>query len=358
MAKFTGKLNGNEIFASIYNMIISQEVMADNIKGVFGKLVSEGRVDGSLYGDKKIYYATDILATNAWGNDAEATNLLQINRPEDPECQEIVLDVFRQIPVTIDNYLSKRAWSTEGAFTTFNSVNLGWLRETKRVYDATLYNSYIGTAKGASNINTINVKDDGQAYPTLGQGIGEVVADLMIELSKPCRDYNDYKFMRSYDESDIKIVWNSKYVNKVKKIDLPALFHKEGLIEKFEEDVLPPSFFGTLNTVAAKKLTADANTRFAAETKIDTKDYFPGEKVPVGTTIATETEIKIPTYQEDSNIIAKVMHRRSVPFMSAFEVGTSFFNARSLTENHYLTWGHNTLEYLMDKPMLVIQRVD
>lgn len=358
MAKFTGKLNANEIFASIYNMIISQEVMADNIKGVFGKLVSEGRVDGSLYGDKKLYYATDILATKAWGNDAEATNLLEINRPKDPECQEIVLDVFRQIPITIDNYLSKRAWGTEGAFAAFNSVTLGWLRETKRVYDATLYNSYIGTAKGASKINTIDVKDDGQAYPTLGQGIGEVVADLMIDLSQPTRKYNDYNFMRSYDEADIKIVWNSKYVNKVKKIDLPALFHKEGLIEKFEEDVLPPSFFGTLNTVAAKKLTADANTRFAVETEISGQDYFPGEEVPVGTVIATESEIVIPTYQEDSNIIAKVMHRRSVPFMSAFEVGTSFFNARSLTENHYLTWGHNKLEYLMDKPMLVIQRVD
>lgn len=356
MAKFTGKLNSNEIFASIYNMIISQEVMADNIKGVFGKLVSEGRVDGSLYGDKKLYYATDILATKKWGNDAEATNLLEVNRPKDPECQEIVLDIFRQIPITIDDYLSKRAWSTEGAFTSFNSVTLGWLRETKRVYDATYYNSYIGTAVGQSTIHTIEVKDDGQTYPTLGQGIGEVVADLMIELSKPCRKYNDYKFMRSYDESDIKIVWNSTYVNKVKKIDLPALFHKEGLIEKFEEDVLPPSYFGTMNTLTKK--TADAQTRFAEETEVAGQDYFPGEEVPVGTTIADTTNILIPTYQEDSNIIAKVMHRRSVPFMSAFEVGTSFFNARALNENHYLTWGHNTLEYLMDKPMLVITRVD
>lgn len=356
MPKFTGKLNSNEIFASIYNMIISQEVMADNIKGVFGKLVSEGRVDGSLYGDSKLYYATDILATKPWGADQEATNLLQINRPKDPEVQEITLDVFRQISVTMDNYLSKRAWSTEGAFASFNSVTLDWLRETKRVYDATLYNTYIGTAVGASKINTIEVKDDGQAYPTLGQGIGEVVADLMIQLSKPSRKYNDYGFMRSYDESDIKIVWNSKYVNKVKKIDLPALFNKEGLIEKFEEDILPPDYFGTMNKLAKK--TADAQTRFAVETEVNGTDYFPGEEVPVGTTIADTSKILIPTYQEDANIIAKVMHRRSVPFMSAFEVGTSFFNSKSLTENHYLTWGHNTLEYLQDKPMLVIKRID
>lgn len=356
MPQFQGKLNSNEIFAAIYNMIISQEVMSDNIKGVFGQLADAGRVDGSMYGDQKLYYATDVLASKAWGNDAEATNLLQVNRPKNPKVQSIVLDVFRQISLTIDDYLSKRAWGDEGAFASFNSVMLGWIRETKRIYDATLYNTYIGTTVGESNINTIEVKDDGQTYPTLGQGIGEVLADLFVELHKPCRDYNDYKFMRSYDDEDIKVVWNSKYISKIKAIDLPSLFHKEGLIEKFEENVLPSSFFGTVNTVAKK--TADASTRFLAETEVSGVDYFPGDKVPVGTTIATASAITIPTYQEDANIICKVMHKRSVPFMSGFEVGTSFFNAKALNENHYLTWGHNTLEYLKDKPMLVVKRVN
>ena len=41
--------------------------------------------------------------------------------------------------------------------------------------------------------------------------------------------------------------------------------------------------------------------------------------------------------------------------MSAFEVDTSFFNAKSLTDNRYLTFGHNTLEYLKDKPMLTVR---
>ena len=356
MPQFQGKLNSNEIFASLYNLIISVEIMSDNIKGVFGQLADAGRVEGSMYGDQKLYYATDVLASKAWGNDAEATNLLQVNRPKDPKVQSIVLDVFRQISLTVDDYLSKRAWQDEGAFASFNSVMLGWIRETKRIYDATLYNTYIGTTVGESNINTIEVKDDGQTYPTLGQGIGEVLADLFVELHKPSRDYNDYKFMRSYDDEDLKVVWNSKYINKVKKIDLPALFHKEGLIEKFEENVLPPSYFGTVNKLTKK--TADASTRFLQETVVGDVDYFPGDKVPVGTTIADSTKILIPTYQEDANIICKVMHKRSVPFMSGFEVGTSFFNAKALNENHYLTWGHNTLEYLKDKPMLVVKRID
>lgn len=356
MAQFTGKLNSNEIFGAIFNMIISQEVMSDNVKGVFGNLVDSARVDGSLYGDTKLYYATDVLASRKWGNDAEATNLLQLERPASPECQAITLDVFRQIGLTVDDYLSKRAWADEGAFASFNSVMLGWIRETKRIYDATTYNAYIGTVEGNATVKTVEIKDDGQTYPTLGQGIGEVLADLMVELRKPCRDYNDYGFMRSYEDSDIKIVWNSRYVNKVKKIDLPALFHKEGLIEKFEENVLPPSYFGVVNTVAKK--TADNKTRFLEETKVGGKDYFPGDLVPSGTTIASANAITIPTYQEDGDIICKVMHKRSVPFMSAFEVGTSFLNPRSLTETNYLTWGHNSLEYLKDKPMIVVKRVD
>ena len=356
MPAFNGQLRSNEIFGSIYNMIISQEVAADNIKGVFGELVDSARVDGSLYGDTKLYYATDVLGSKKWGGDAEATNLLAIKRPKDPKCQKVTLDVFRQIELTVDNYLSKRAWSTEGAFAQFNSVILQAIRDTKRIYDATTYNAYIGTAKSTSTINTIEVKDDGQAFPTLGQGIGEVIADLMVELHKPQRAYNEYGFMRSYDDSDIKIVWNAKYVNKVKKIDLPALFHKEGLIEKFEENVLPASYFGTVNTVS--KTTADVNTRFMEETEVGGVDYFPGEAVPTGTSLVSNGSITIPTYQEDADIICKVMHNRSVPFMSAFEVGTSFYNAKSLTENHYLTWGHNTLEYLKDKPMLVVKRVD
>ena len=49
------------------------------------------------------------------------------------------------------------------------------------------------------------------------------------------------------------------------------------------------------------------------------------------------------------------MHKRSIPYMSAFEVGTSFFNPKSLTENHYLTFGHNSLEYLKQYPLVTIK---
>ena len=57
-------LTANEIYDTLANMIISQEVFADNI-GKNQTLVDKGRVYGSMYGDTKLYYATDVLYSSA-----------------------------------------------------------------------------------------------------------------------------------------------------------------------------------------------------------------------------------------------------------------------------------------------------
>lgn len=342
---YNGQLRSNEIFSAIYNMILSQKVEAKNIAETFSSLVDEARVEGSLKGDTKLYYATDCLKSVEWGADAEATNLLALHRPPAPNCQAIVLDTFRQISLTVDDYLSKRAFADEGAFSSFNSVMLGWIRETKRIYDATTYNAFIGTDVSTATVNTVEVTSAN--YPSLGQGIGEVLADLIVDLKDISRDYNELGYLRSYDPADLEVVFNSKYVNQVRFIDLPALFNQEEVKKVIEMGkTLPARYFGTVNT---DKATADASTRALTEQDIGGKHYFAGDKIPTGTSLTG-----VESYQEDANIIAKVFVKGSVPYMSAFEVGTSFYNPKSLTENHYLTFGHNTLVHLADKPMIKI----
>ena len=350
-AAFT--LNPNEIFASLANMIISQEVFADNL-GKHQTLVDKARVDGSLYGDKKLYYATDVLESHVWGNDAEAGNLLALDRPQDPEVQTITLDVFRQIRLTVDNYLTKKAWSTEGTFSQFNSVMLGWMRETKRVYDGTLYNVFIGTNESALGAQKQTVASKSASTPELeAKIIAEKIANILVEMGDYNRDYNDYGFLRSYSEDAIKVIWNSKFINKIRKVDLPAIFHKEGLVDKFDEEVLPARYFGTKN---AAKVAANNNTgnyRSVIEktyTKSNTEYHvFPGDVIPAGVEIAVGEG-----YTVDEDIICKIVVKLP-PFMSAFEVGTSFFNPRSLTENHYLTFGHNTLAALKNYPFVTLR---
>ena len=383
MSAFTGQLRSNEIFAALYNMIISQQVFADNLADNY-TLVDQARVDGGLYGDTKLYYATDVLKSAPWGNDAEATNLLALHRPEAPECQAIVLDQFRQICLTVDNYLSKRAWSTEGAFNEFNSVMMGWIRDTKRVYDKTLYNTFIGTTESASKINTINVDVDADGKST-GENVAYALANLFSDMEDVSRDFNDYGNLRSYDMGDIQVIWNAKYVNEIKKIDLPSIFHNEGLVDKFAEHVLPKRYFGTTITAsniasysagtpsAGKPINSstgaytpgsnNANgivrSRVEKDVKVSNEDYhvFAGDEIPAGATVGSGKQFGYgEVYIPDETVICKVVVKLP-PYMSAFEVGTSFFNAKSLTENHYLTFGHNTLEYLKNYPFITVKAI-
>ena len=356
MPNFNGQLNSNEIFAALYNMIISQQVFADNIYDTKASLVDMSRVDGSLYGDTKLYYATDVLHSEPWGNDAEAANLLALHRPEAPECQAIELNVFRQISLTVDDYLSKRAWSTEGAFSSFNSIMLGWIRDTKRVYDCTLFNSYVGTAESAVGAQKVTitlptVADNPEAQARMQAGaIAAEMADLLVNLEDVTRDYNDYGNLRSYSGDSLIAVWNSEALNKIKKIDLPTIFHKDGLIDKMGEYTLPARYFGKVNTSTGTTGASNTTIRSLVEKDFGSKHCFPGDLLPNNVAYAANE-----TYTVDGTILFKIIHKNSIPFMSAFEVGTSFFNAKSLTTNHYLTWGHNTLEYLKNYPMITVR---
>lgn len=347
MPNFTGQLNSNEIFASIFNMIISQQVFADNIYETKSTLADMSRVDGGLYGDTKLYYSTDVLKSFEWMGDQEAPNLLKLHRPKAPECQAITINRFRHIPLTVDNWLSKRAWSTESAFSQFNSQMLGWIRDTKRVYDATLFNAFVGTSTTTegSQVKTIPIsaEPDGtsnaelESYNRLvAQAIAADMADLIVDLEDVSRSYNDYGHLRSYNVNDLVFVWNADQVNKIRKLDLPTIFHKDDLIDKFAEHTLPARYFGNVNTsegttggtniTIRSLIEKDYNTVEPNQPGYDPKKHiFPGDLLPINTQYGANE-----TYGEDPSIICKIYHKDSIPFMSAFETGTEFFNSRSL----------------------------
>ena len=386
-------LTANEIFQTLANMIISQEVFAENL-GKHQTLVDKARVEGTLYGDTKLYYSTDVLKSHDWLNDKEAPYLLALDRPQAPEVQAIKLDKFRQIRLTTDNYMTKRAFATEGAFASFNGVMLGWMRETKRVYEGTLYNTFIGTT--VSNVGaqsrTVDITDATSGLTGIEKArmtamvIAQDLADLLVEMGDYSRDFNDYGYLRSYANESIKVIWNAKFVNQIKKVDLPTIFNKEGLMDKFEQDVLPARYFGTVITSAnvanfsastpttGKPIDSDNNTYvpgenhangcirslIEADVTVGATAYhvFPGDEIPVGATIAASdaTFDYGDVYIEQADIMYKVVVKLPV-IMSAFEVGTTWFNARSLTENHYLTWGYNTLQYFKNYPFITVKAV-
>lgn len=373
---FNGQLNSNSIFSAIFNMIISQHVFADNIKGMYSELVDKARVDGTLFGDTKLYYATDVLKSRPWLGDSEAANLLNVNRPDAPKCQAITLDTFRQIDITIDNYLSKQAFADEGTFSSFNSVILGWIRETKKVYDTTTYNVFIGTTQssvqGAKTID-ITTATSGltglEAKRVTALTYAREMADIIDDMKDITRTYNDYGFLRSYNEDDLEIVIRKDVANEITKLDLPTVYHKDGVDISERCIKIPGRYFG--RAIAASDIgsgkvigtdgaydSTKGTLRAAKEFDYNNVHYFPGDALATsGTYVAVVGGLEATdVYLEDPNKIAVIMHKGSVPYMSAFEVATSFFNPRSLTENHYLTFGHNTLDYLRNYPFLVIKK--
>lgn len=397
----TARLNVNEIYGVLVNMIISQQVFADNIKGKYDSLAKKFKTDGTMYGDTKLFYSSDALKTRNWFNDAEAANLLSLHRPKGPEVQAVSIDQFRIVELTLDDYLSKRAWSTGGAFASFHSVMMSWMKTTKEIYEATLINSFVGTTESRANgdLVTNGVVEIDVTTPTTGlsgeeknrvsaQTISQGLADLMVDLKDVKRDYNDYGHLRSYEESDLMVIWNSKYVNKITKVDLPTIFHKDGIFSDFS-NVLPARYFGHVETSAIAKNNNDGTYRSLIEADYTTAtsmnavvydDYnaqqsgatpnvvhvFPGDVIPQETVKITEAaraEDRTLTagiaaneaYTVADDIICKIIHKESVPFMSAFEVSTAFWNPKSLTNNHYLIWGYSTPTYIWDKPFLTVE---
>ena len=353
-------LNTNEIYAAMHNQIISVMGFGDNIKGTFGELASKAKVDGTLLGDTKVYRAADVLASNAWGNDAEAENLLKTYRNKNIKEQAITLDTFRQICLTTDDYMSKRAWAEEGAFSSFNGILKSLMGETKKIYDATTYNCYIGTTETAIGQQTITIDTaaavgdaTGEAAARLKAGaIGEGIAKLITNLKDATRDYNDYGYMRSYDvDDDMMFIFNSDLLAEIEKRDLPTVFHKD-FIDKLGQYALPAKYFGTVNT---EQKTGDGTVRAIEEMTVSKsgspdKHIFGGELIPTGYIAPANT-----SYTPNAKVLCKVIHKRSVPFMSGFEVGTSFYNPKALLETNYLTWGHNTLEYLKNYPFITVK---
>ena len=405
---YLGVLNVNAIYASLRNMIISQRVYAGNIKGVAGSLVERARQEGSLLGDTKLYISTDALESHPWGGDAEASNLLDIDRAPDPEVQAIVLDVFRQIRVTTDDLLSKRAFMTEEIFVEFNSLMIAWLSDTKKIYDGTTYGVFMGThetSKGKQiqeiDLTTArgNASSEIEANRLEAMEVGRSIADLLITIKDVSTDFNDYAQVRSFDNEEIKFVWNSYWINRFRKVDYPTIFHSEGLVDKLDEHILPEKYFGIVLTAsniatysdstpttgkpidsddgaytpgvahangmvlsAVEKMVEVANAAADPRAKLSKKDnkyyvhVFPGFELPVGATVlASGGDFDYgEVYIQSNEVICKIV-TEFPPYMSAFEVGSEFVNPRSHTRNNYLTFARNTLEHLAGKPFITVK---
>lgn len=366
---FNGHLNPNEVFGSIYNMIINQVVKVPELADNYN-FVEKFRTEGSLFGDTVLFYDQDVLSTREWLGDGEAQNLLAIERPADPECQAVTLNKFRICKTSLDSYLTKRAWSTENAFTQFNDIVMSMVSATKKLYEVTLINAYLGTVEGAATKSDLeiplsDITATGEEKNRLeAQTIAQYIADLIVDMKDYSRDYNDYEFMRAYNENDLMVIWNSKYVNKINKLDLPTIFNKAGLMDKFEQNILPARYFGSIvdTNSLPTGLTAGTNGKIKIGSTYTGKtirtmeeDVFASGHKFAGEALAVNDEF-VPgkAYYEDEDIICKVITKDTIKYMAAFETATEFFNPQALVTSKMLVFGFSEPTRLLGQPCVTV----
>lgn len=355
---FTGTLTQNAVLNTLYNMIIGQEVFSKNI-AVKGTLADKFRIDGTLYGDTKLFISTDIGTIYDFPN--SSATLLSKTQPVDPEVQAVKVDTFKQTALTVDGVKLKQAFMSADIYGAFVSVVLQWLRDSMKILNMTLINSFIGTVVTEADVNEVEVdiyeNSDATSISELRQAesyaaerIGATLANVMIELKDVLRDFNEYNFLRSYDVSDFMIVWNKAWNTKIRHISLPQIFNKDDVLGKYlDTEVLNDRYFGNVKT-ANGTVGANEEVRTLVDRVIDDLQYFPGDLLP-----EEATYLKGEAYVNDNSIICKIVHKRAIPFMSALIIQTEFYNPKDLDRNHYLTWGYSQPTYLKELPIITVK---
>ena len=392
-AAFTGTLNTNEFYNALFNAYRLITTFADGLDALDDSLANKFRSDGGMYNDKSVFTDMDALMSRDW--DPSDTNVLAPELTVAPAQQEIVVNKKRQIGLYSEAYLSRRAWLEPSVFDAFNSVVQAQVGNTKKLYEQRLVDVFVGTTVSTVGKQSVSVNVTAAVGSATGeeanrleaQEIAKAYADVMVGVKDSTRDYNDYGFVKAYDEGDMETVWNADFYNKILYTDLPTIYHKDNLLKSGR--VLPAHYFGAPVTSST---TADGSThRALQEYKIRVnssgvysasgtvlKNVFPGDLLPSGTPIVAPSTAEttaswtttyngrsytftvystVHAYAVNADVIAKGIHKNGVRYLSSFETSTEFWNPKNLTTNRYLTWMFANPEYLKNYPFITFIKI-
>ena len=362
---FNGQLNTGIVYNSMYNAIIAIYQIKQHFTDSYS-LVDRFRKEGSEYGDQLVYLTVDSIPVHDWTNDGEAANLLSLDRNKKQHEEKITLNIFKQIRLTTDAYMqTKQLWTSENGFSRFASLLLQTMENAKKVYEIKTFDVFAGTVKATGSAQNLSwdLKTDGPSSSNdpegaarwYGMKLAENLSNLMYDLRDVRRDWNDIGYEASYDIDEFQLLLPASVANKFKYNSLPTIFDNGPLKELFNDAyILPDIYFGRVVTVTGTQIKADGQThRFLHSQFLGDTFYNAGDLIPKDTVIASTTAIVVPAYAEDS-ILLKLIHKEDCPYMSAYNVRSQFYNARSHTTNNYLTFAHNTLEHIGIFPLIEV----
>ena len=390
--QFTGTLNTNEFYAGLFNAYRLITTFSDGLDALDDSLANRFRSDGGMYHDKSVFTDMDVLMSREW--DPSDTNVLAPELTVAPVQEEIVVDQKRQLAIYTEQFLAKRSWMSPEVFDAFNSVVQSQVGNTKKLYEQRLVDVFIGTestsvgqqAQSIDVTTAVGAATGEEANRLAAQAIATGIANIMTQVKDSTRDFNDYEFVKAFNESDLMIIWNAELYNKILYTDLPTIYHKEDLLKNGYR--LPARYFGSATAAGTANGTTD---RAYGEYKIRTdasgnysasgaylKNVFPGDILPSGTPIVAHTTAlttgswtttyngrgytftvysTVHAYTEDSSIICKIIHKNGVRYLSSFETSTEFWNPKNLSTNRYLTWMFANPVHLASYPFITVSQV-
>ena len=262
--------------------------------------------------------------------------------------------------------MSKRAFATEGAYSQFTDVMKQSITDTKNVSLNAEYNAFIGTAGCGGEVHPDTGKTFGKkvlcslsAEVPDALAIAKTVADIITELTEPSRDFNDLGFMRSYRKEDIVVVWNSTWVNKLSKEQLPVIFHSD-VFDDLTKFVLPGKYFGDVlgsgagggGGVSKVGDRALIEKTFTDADNPETKKYhlLAGELIPANCDYSA-----YEAYQPNDLYVCKIFVKNGLPpVFTSIGSMTEFFNPRSLSTNYYYTYAYSDFKTLLGYPCITV----
>lgn len=395
---FLGGLNSNEFLNGLFNAYGLVYTYGNNLGGRGDSLAERFKADGGQYRDQLVYTDVDVLYSRIW--DKADTNVLATENKGMYTQQYISVDSFRQIGLTVDQFLTKRAWMDAGKYDEFRTVILKQINDTKQVYEDTLVDTFVGvhvSKADAANVTvTMPTDDDAEKQNRLrAMEVFKTIGDTFNSLADYNRSFNENKYLKRFSEGDCMLVFSDKYANEFRYVDTPTVFHKEDLLAKGK--ILNRKYFGS--PINSEVTVADGNTHRAVENMLITisassgeykapasgtnavVQVFPGDLLPKGTPLTTEEATynanvtvyftglggsgmgkaftasvctKANAYAEDNKIICKIIHKDAVKYLSSITTQTEFVNGKNHTQNMYLTWGYSYPAALKGYPFITV----
>lgn len=369
---FTGQLNTNEIYNALFNLrILFQKLAPQTVKR--DEIVSLLDKATGMYGDTGVVQGMDIQGTYDFGMDAEAVNLLAINRNKTQKVEKFVINKWRQTDVTNDAYISKRAFLDEGTFAIFNGYIVGTLSQAMDAFESGFVKASVGTYTSPNEACTIEVtmpaQDGTEATERIrASKIKKAILDLKADMKDNQRKYNGYGFYSSYEWDEFTPVFSTNYMNEINALALYNTFNPEYIKQASDGRQWTPKWFGDPvtadGTTGATNTTvyslieqnSDGSTNFPiTPTQLTAGVYriFPGDLLPNNFAYNAGE-----AYTVDSTVIAKVFAPEYVYYMTGYEQGESFYNPRSATTNHYLRKGFSDVQVSQFRPFITIKEVN